>query len=250
MPRELHIGGIGPNELSDLLLASTAALFNPPSPAICSQFPKAAEVCGKHAFALGRRDRPFEVAPEISRPCRTRFLLAQSCDSSPPWPSAPGPASQDIYEKRAFIRMHELADALERAGCASPDILIHCRAGTVVRLEWPPASGYLIDGRPQLGDRCEQLARFPPIPIWLASQTGDPTRIPRVGRTLAVGYVGGLARRLVKRGCPLRLEHEGSGGERSRRSSQEHSGLSPGVGTQPRSPGPSASGMRERVRKF
>jgi hypothetical protein len=45
--------------------------------------------------------------------------------------------SQDIYEKRAFIRMHELADALERAGCASPDILIHCREpGEHVRGCW------------------------------------------------------------------------------------------------------------------
>lgn len=34
-----------------------------------------------------------------------------------------------IYEERAFERMPVLADALEDAGCANPDVLAHCRSG-------------------------------------------------------------------------------------------------------------------------
>ena len=31
-----------------------------------------------------------------------------------------------IYDDRAFDRMHELADALEKAGCNDVEILNHC----------------------------------------------------------------------------------------------------------------------------
>ncbi len=34
-----------------------------------------------------------------------------------------------IYEDRAFEQMPVLADALEDAGCANPDVLAHCRSG-------------------------------------------------------------------------------------------------------------------------
>jgi hypothetical protein len=37
--------------------------------------------------------------------------------------------AQAIYEEHAFGRMPVLADALEEAGCDSPDILTHCRNG-------------------------------------------------------------------------------------------------------------------------
>jgi hypothetical protein len=32
-----------------------------------------------------------------------------------------------IYSDRAFDRMPILADALEKAGCDNPDVLLHCR---------------------------------------------------------------------------------------------------------------------------
>ena len=34
-----------------------------------------------------------------------------------------------MYEDRAFDRLPLLADALEDAGCADADILVHCRNG-------------------------------------------------------------------------------------------------------------------------
>lgn len=37
--------------------------------------------------------------------------------------------SRGIYDDRAFERLPVLADALEDAGCADPDILAHCRGG-------------------------------------------------------------------------------------------------------------------------
>jgi hypothetical protein len=37
--------------------------------------------------------------------------------------------AQSIYDDRAFDRLPILADALEEAGCADPDILGHCRSG-------------------------------------------------------------------------------------------------------------------------
>jgi hypothetical protein len=45
--------------------------------------------------------------------------------------------ARTIYEDRAFDRMPELADALERAGCTNTDILAHCRQpGDHVRGCW------------------------------------------------------------------------------------------------------------------
>jgi hypothetical protein len=45
--------------------------------------------------------------------------------------------AQVIYEERAFDRMPILADALEDAGCADADILLHCREpGAHVRGCW------------------------------------------------------------------------------------------------------------------
>jgi hypothetical protein len=42
-----------------------------------------------------------------------------------------------IYDGRDFGRMHELAEALERAGCSSDDVLAHCRGpGPHVRGCW------------------------------------------------------------------------------------------------------------------
>ena len=42
-----------------------------------------------------------------------------------------------IYEERAFDRMPILADALQDAGCASDDVLAHCRGdGPHVRGCW------------------------------------------------------------------------------------------------------------------
>jgi hypothetical protein len=42
-----------------------------------------------------------------------------------------------IYNERAFNRMPELADALERAGCTDADLLAHCRSpGPHVRGCW------------------------------------------------------------------------------------------------------------------
>jgi hypothetical protein len=37
--------------------------------------------------------------------------------------------AQTIYDERAFDRMPELADALEKAGCTSKEVLEHCRGG-------------------------------------------------------------------------------------------------------------------------
>ena len=39
------------------------------------------------------------------------------------------PLARTIYDERAFDRMPELADALERAGCDNADVLSHCRQG-------------------------------------------------------------------------------------------------------------------------
>jgi hypothetical protein len=48
----------------------------------------------------------------------------------PPWRSPDVvQLARGIYEDRAFDRMPILADALEDAGCADPDILSHCRSG-------------------------------------------------------------------------------------------------------------------------
>jgi hypothetical protein len=45
--------------------------------------------------------------------------------------------ARTIYEDRAFDRMPQLADALERAGCTNADILAHCRQpGEHVRGCW------------------------------------------------------------------------------------------------------------------
>jgi hypothetical protein len=45
-----------------------------------------------------------------------------------PWLTPPVvKLAQAIYEERAFDRLPVLADALEEAGCADPDILSHCR---------------------------------------------------------------------------------------------------------------------------
>ena len=42
-----------------------------------------------------------------------------------------------MYESRGFAAMPVLADALEEAGCDSPDILTHCRGdGPHVRGCW------------------------------------------------------------------------------------------------------------------
>jgi hypothetical protein len=42
-----------------------------------------------------------------------------------------------MYESRDFAAMPILADALEEAGCDSPDILAHCRrGGTHIRGCW------------------------------------------------------------------------------------------------------------------
>jgi hypothetical protein len=50
--------------------------------------------------------------------------------------TVPGLA-QSIYEERAFERLPILADALEDAGCAGPDLLSHCRQpGIHVRGCW------------------------------------------------------------------------------------------------------------------
>jgi len=35
--------------------------------------------------------------------------------------------ARTIYDGRAFLRMPELADALEEAVCANADVLAHCR---------------------------------------------------------------------------------------------------------------------------
>jgi hypothetical protein len=56
----------------------------------------------------------------------------------PAWMS-PGVTAlaRTIYEERAFDRLHELADALEKAGCHDTDILGHCRqVGPHVRGCW------------------------------------------------------------------------------------------------------------------
>jgi hypothetical protein len=46
--------------------------------------------------------------------------------------------AQGIYDDRAFDRLPVLADALENAGCADPDMLAHCRQpGAHVRGCWP-----------------------------------------------------------------------------------------------------------------
>ncbi|OWK36482.1 hypothetical protein FRUB_09045 [Fimbriiglobus ruber] len=39
--------------------------------------------------------------------------------------------AQGIYTDRAFDRLPILADALQEAGCDSPDLLTHCRAESV-----------------------------------------------------------------------------------------------------------------------
>jgi hypothetical protein len=45
--------------------------------------------------------------------------------------------ARTIYESRAFDRMPDLAEALERAGCTNADILAHCRQpGPHVRGCW------------------------------------------------------------------------------------------------------------------
>lgn len=48
--------------------------------------------------------------------------------SKPAWVTpAVASLAQSIYDERAFDRMSELADALEKSGCRDADILEHCR---------------------------------------------------------------------------------------------------------------------------
>jgi hypothetical protein len=56
----------------------------------------------------------------------------------PAWRTPPVLAlAQAIYEEQAFDRLPAMADALESAGCADPDILSHCRQpGPHVRGCW------------------------------------------------------------------------------------------------------------------
>jgi hypothetical protein len=68
--------------------------------------------------------------------------------------------AQAIYYDYRFDRLPELADALERAGCADPDILAHCRGGG------PHVRGcWVVDGllRPDV-DPLKRLLRRPPVP--------------------------------------------------------------------------------------
>jgi hypothetical protein len=44
--------------------------------------------------------------------------------------------ARGMYETRDFAPMPVLADALEDAGCANPDVLAHCRGGPHVRGCW------------------------------------------------------------------------------------------------------------------
>lgn len=59
----------------------------------------------------------------IFGPLSFRSVVLDQCWTTP----AVANLANKIYNERAFDRMFDLADALERAGCTSEDILAHCR---------------------------------------------------------------------------------------------------------------------------
>ncbi|MEZ0263629.1 MAG: hypothetical protein ACAI43_02790 [Phycisphaerae bacterium] len=93
---------------------------------------------GTPAFPLAG-DPPAPDGPrDIDTEGRVQADLLRDIFGNPfrPAPPSLGPArlppavvalAQSIYDARAFDRMPELADALERAGCADADVLAHCR---------------------------------------------------------------------------------------------------------------------------
>jgi hypothetical protein len=73
-----------------------------------------------------------KLAEDISGPTNASQWLEATCRTESVVALARG-----MYEARDFAPMPVLADALEDAGCAEPDILAHCRgAGPHVRGCW------------------------------------------------------------------------------------------------------------------
>src|SRR5438034_201138 len=52
------------------------------------------------------------------------------------WLAEVGGIAEEIYQERAFGRMPELGDALEKAGCRDKSVLTHCREPMHVRGCW------------------------------------------------------------------------------------------------------------------
>ena len=78
------------------------------------------------------RDMPVhraEVYEAIHGPCVYRHVGTEGFDPSWRTSTAVGLA-RTMYESHDFAAMPILADALEEAGCDSPDVLAHCRADT------------------------------------------------------------------------------------------------------------------------
>jgi hypothetical protein len=103
-------------------------------------------------LAAGARDRS-EISPSYARSLKSSTeqcghlhdifgpLLFRTITLDPSvlvWNNATNlNIAQAIYDNRAFDRLPILADALEEAGCTSPDILNHCRQpGEHVRGCW------------------------------------------------------------------------------------------------------------------
>jgi hypothetical protein len=107
------------------------------------------------------KDDPFIAA-------KVTGLLREICGNpfrrvtvSPAWQS-PGPTSlaRAIYDRMAFDRLPELADALERAGCREPSVLDHCRGpGRHVRGCWVLDLVLGFEGLPYLGESKPELPR-------------------------------------------------------------------------------------------
>jgi hypothetical protein len=81
------------------------------------------------------RDKMANVLASL---LRCMFSPFRPVTVNPAWPTPEVIAlAQSIYDDRAFDRLPNLADALERAGCTNTDILAHCRSeGPHVRGCW------------------------------------------------------------------------------------------------------------------
>jgi hypothetical protein len=92
-------------------------------------------VAGSAADALAHLDGQGYLAAKAEA-ARQRLHIPRDIFGNPFRPDAVEPSwrtaaavdlAQGIYDERAFDRLPVLADALEDAGCANPDVLGHCR---------------------------------------------------------------------------------------------------------------------------
>jgi hypothetical protein len=105
-------------------------------PGYCARLQLAAMNANPQGLNEWTSDLQFENDVALMREIFGNPFRSASLD--PSWLSSTvGALAQSIYNDRAFDRLPILADALEEAGCTSPEILAHCRGpGPHVRGCW------------------------------------------------------------------------------------------------------------------